>query len=208
MEGQGDTVSPLSEKDLAPDPLAQFGAWLKAAEAESGQRNPNAMTLCTVGADGWPQGRMVLLKGWGQDGLCFYTNLGSEKALALKAVPKAELVFHWDKMGRQVRVRGSVQAMTPAEAAVYFASRARESRLGAWASMQSLTIASREALEAVFQAVEKKFSGREVPLPSHWGGFRLEPDRFEFWQEGAHRFHDRFRYERRAQSWSLSRLQP
>lgn len=198
----------LEESDFGPDPLAEFGRWMEAARAGSGQRNSNAMTLCTVGPDGWPQGRVLLLKGWGEEGFAFYTNLRSEKAAALESCPKAELVFHWDALGRQVRVRGRVERMSPAEAAAYFATRPRESRLGAWASMQSLLIASREALEAAYREAERRFLGAEVPLPPHWGGYRLLPDRYEFWQEGAFRFHDRFRYTFDGGRWSFSRLNP
>jgi pyridoxamine 5'-phosphate oxidase len=198
----------LSEQDFGPEPLAEFGRWLQDAEARSGQPNPNAMTLCTVGADGWPQGRIVLLKGWDAQGLCFYSSRLSEKGRALAAHPQAELVFHWDKLGRQVRARGTVGLLSAAETQAYFATRPRGSRLAAWASDQSQPVASREAMQARFSGFEQRFEGQEVGPPEHWQGYRLQPLRLEFWQEGAFRFHDRFVYLKEAGAWRFSRLYP
>jgi pyridoxamine 5'-phosphate oxidase len=198
----------LSEKDFGPEPMAEFGRWFKDAEARAGQRHPNAMTLSTVGADGWPQGRIVLLKGWDEQGLVFYTNSRSEKGRALAAHPRAELVFHWDALGRQVRARGAVAPLTSAETLAYFLTRPRGSRLAAWASQQSEAVASREAMEQKLAEEEARFEGKEVEPPPHWWGFRLTPWRMEFWQEGTFRFHDRFVYQNLEGAWTFTRLQP
>jgi pyridoxamine 5'-phosphate oxidase len=199
----------LSEKDFGPDPLVEFGRWLEDAQNRSGQPNPNSMVLCTVGADGWPQGRPVLLKGWDARGLVFYTNSRSEKGRALAAHPRAEVVFHWDKLGRQLRARGEVQPLSPSETLRYFMTRPRASRLAAWASEQSAPVESREVMEARLAEQERRFAEREVELPPHWWGYRLSPWRWEFWQEGAFRFHDRFVYLRRDDGgWDFTRLYP
>jgi pyridoxamine 5'-phosphate oxidase len=199
----------LSEKDFGPDPAPELAKWVEDARLRSGQRNPNAMTLCTVGADGWPQGRVVLLKGHDARGLVFYTNSHSEKGKALAAHPRAELVFHWDAIGRQMRVRGAVSPLSPAETLAYFVTRARESRIAAWASQQSEPIASRAAMEAQLAEQEARFKEGEVAAPPHWWGYRLSPWRYEFWQEGAFRFHDRFVYTREDEGpWAFTRLQP
>jgi pyridoxamine 5'-phosphate oxidase len=198
----------LSEKDFGPDPLIEFSRWLDKAVKEAGQPNPNAMTLCTVGEDGWPQGRIVLLKGHDAAGFVFYTNSRSEKGQALAAHPRAELVFHWDKLGRQVRARGEVQPLSAAETLAYFVSRPRGSRLAAWASQQSQAVESREAMEARLAEQERRFTDKEVEPPPHWWGYRLRPWRVEFWQEGAFRFHDRFAYTRDGAAWKFTRLYP
>lgn len=198
----------LSEKDFGPEPMPEFGKWLMDAEQRAEQRHPNAMTLCTVGADGWPQGRIVLLKGWDAEGMVFYTNSRSEKGQALAAHPRGELVFHWDALGRQIRARGEVKPLTPAQTLAYFLTRPRGSRLAAWASQQSQTVGSREAMEAELAGQEARFEGKEVEPPPHWWGYRLTPWRMEFWQEGAFRFHDRFVYQNLEGAWSFSRLYP
>jgi pyridoxamine 5'-phosphate oxidase len=198
----------LSEKDFGAEPMPEFGKWLADAEQRAGQRHPNAMTLCTVGADGWPQGRIVLLKGWDAQGLVFYTNSRSEKGQALAAHAQGELVFHWDALGRQIRARGAVKPLSSAETLAYFLTRPRGSRLAAWASQQSEAVASREAMEQELAAVEARFDGKEVEPPPHWWGFRLTPWRMEFWQEGAFRFHDRFVYQNLEGTWKFNRLQP
>lgn len=198
----------LSEADFGPDPLPEFGRWLDDARERSSQPNPNAMTLCTVGEDGWPQGRVVLLKAWDERGLVFYTNSRSEKGRALAAHPRAEAVFHWDSLGRQLRVRGGTQPLSAAETLAYFVTRPRGSRLAAWASQQSEPVESREAMEARLAELEARFQGGEVEAPPHWWGYRLSPWRYEFWQEGAFRFHDRFAYVREGTGWTFSRLQP
>jgi pyridoxamine 5'-phosphate oxidase len=198
----------LTEKDFGPDPLPEFGRWFDDAQVRSGQRNPNAMTLCTVGADGWPQGRIVLLKSWGPEGFCFYTNSRSEKGQALAAHPRAELVFHWDKIGRQLRVKGLVEALSREQTQAYFSTRPLGSQLAAWASEQSQPVASREAMEERYAREEARFKGRSVEAPPHWWGYRLSPQRFEFWQEGEFRFHERFSYVKEGAAWRFSRLNP
>lgn len=198
----------LSERDFGPEPLAELDRWLEDARRRSGQPNFNAMTLCTLGEDGWPQGRVVLCKAWGPEGLVFYTNSRSEKGRALAAHPRAEAVFHWDALGRQVRLRGEVQPLPAAQTLAYFLTRPRASRLAAWASEQSRPVESREALEARLAEQEARFKGGEVEPPPHWWGYRLTPWRVEFWQEGPFRFHDRFVYERAGGAWRFTRLQP
>jgi pyridoxamine 5'-phosphate oxidase len=198
----------LSEKDFGPEPMVELGRWLEDAKARSQQPNPNAFALCTVGQDAWPQGRIVLLKGWDAGGLVFYTNSRSEKGRALAAHPRAEAVFHWDSLGRQLRVRGEVQPLSSAETLAYFMTRPRGSRLAAWASQQSEPVESRAAMEARLADQEARFKDGEVEPPPHWWGYRLAPWRVEFWQEGAFRFHDRFVYVREGGGWVFTRLQP
>jgi pyridoxamine 5'-phosphate oxidase len=198
----------LSKRDFGPDPFESFAAWFGAAEKSSGLPHPNAMALATLGEDGYPQARIVLLKGWDREGLRFYTNGESEKGRALAAHPKAELCFHWDVLGRQVRVRGGVRPSGDADSDAYFASRPRESQLAAWASEQSRPVADRAAMDARYAEMERRFEGQAVPRPPHWGGWLLSPVRFEFWQQGAHRFHDRFAYLKSGQGWDFSRLNP
>ena len=199
----------LTEKDFNPDPFAEFALWFKEGVDRSGKPNPNAMTLCTVGSDGWPQGRIVLLKGWDREGFRFFTNSHSEKGHALAAHPQAELVFHWDSLGRQLRIRGAVSRLSDADTEEYFSSRPRGSRLAAWASQQSEPVASREAMEAQLAEMEKRFEGQAVvPHPPHWWGYRVAPQRIEFWQEGPFRFHDRFVYTMADGQWSFTRLNP
>jgi pyridoxamine 5'-phosphate oxidase len=198
----------LDAEDLGPDPLAAFGRWIDEARERSGQANPNAMTLCTVGPDGWPQGRVVLLKGWDAQGLRFFTNSLSEKGRALAAHPQVEAVFHWDSLRRQLRVRGPVEVLDTAETLAYFHSRPRGSQLAAWASKQSEAVASREAMDARYAEVEARFKDRDVDLPPHWWGYRLSPRRLEFWQEGDFRFHDRIVYVKSDSGWVCERLYP
>ena len=194
--------------DLEKDPYAQFVNWYQHALDRSGLPNPNAMTLCTVTADGWPEGRPVLLKTHDAKGLVFYTNFHSAKGQALLANPKAELVFHWDTLGRQIRVQGTVEAVSNAEADAYFATRPRASQIGAWASDQGEKVASFEVMDQKLHDSEQKYSGIPVPRPLYWSGFRVLPMRYEFWQADSHRFHDRFRYFKTEQGWELSRIYP
>ncbi|HTB21386.1 MAG TPA: pyridoxamine 5'-phosphate oxidase [bacterium] len=194
--------------DLGADPIAAFGRWLDEAVRSSGRPNPTAMTLCTLGPDGWPQGRVVLLKSFDARGLRFFTNKHSEKGRALAAHPRAEAVFHWDSLGRQLRVRGDVEDLGSDEALAYFRSRPRGSQLAAWASDQSEAVASREAMDARLAAVEERFKGQDAGLPPNWGGYCLRPWRIEFWQEGAFRFHDRIVFEKSAGGWEARRLFP
>ena len=191
------------------DPLTLFGDWL--AEAEKSELNePNAMALATVGADGMPSQRMVLLKSYDVAGFVFYTNYESRKGEQLLAHPKAALLFHWKSLRRQVRIEGPVSQTTPAEADAYFATRARGSQIGAWASDQSRPLESRFALEKRVAEVTAKHVIGKVPRPPHWSGFRLKPLLIEFWQDGAFRLHDRLEYRRAApgEPWTTRTLYP
>lgn len=188
------------------EPFALFAAWLAAAE-QSELNDPNAMCLATVDAGGLPDARMVLLKGHGQDGFVFYTNLESAKGQELSANPKAALLFHWKSLRRQVRVRGTVQLVSDSEADAYFNSRHPQSRVGAWASAQSQPLDSREMLEGRAAEFADRF-GEDIPRPPNWSGFRLTPREVEFWRDGAHRLHDRFLFRRQGRGWSKTRLNP
>ena len=198
----------LTEEDLLGDPIAQFQSWFEdACRAEVFE--PNAMTLATVGADGQPSARVVLLKGVDRRGLAFFTNLTSRKSRELDANARAALVFWWGPLARQVRFEGTVERVADAEADAYFASRPRGSQIGAWASPQSAVIADRRALEDAARAHEERFGAGAVPRPEFWGGFRLLPLRAEFWQGRTDRLHDRLRYSRDASGgWRLERLAP
>ena len=190
------------------DSYRGLARWLAEAEdAEVGDRT--AMTLATAGADGRPDARIVLLKGAGPDGLTFFGDRRSTKGRQLAENPHAALCFWWSELERQVRVTGSVELISPEESAAYFAVRPRESQLSAWTSIQSAVVPGREALDAAWQENERRFADQPVPLPPHWGGFRLRPDHFEFWQGRPGRFHDRIAY-RRADSgaWIRERLSP
>ncbi|MDQ3955311.1 MAG: pyridoxamine 5'-phosphate oxidase [Actinomycetota bacterium] len=198
----------LSEADLHPDPFVQFGRWMNDA-LEAGIILPNAMTLATAAADAVPSARMVLLKGVDPRGFVFYTNYESRKGQELTANPNAALVFYWNALERQVVIAGGVVKVDRDEAEDYFRSRPLGSRLGAWASPQSTVIASREELEDRAAELQRTYADGEVPIPPDWGGFRLTPVRFEFWQSRPNRLHDRFRYGRAPQDvWKLERLAP
>lgn len=189
------------------DPHAIFEAWL--AEAVAGEPNdPNAVALATVGADGQPSLRMVLLKGHDARGFVFYTNGESRKARELEGAPVAGLLFHWKSLRRQVRVEGPVSPVSDAEADAYFASRARASRLGAWASDQSRPLDRRETFEQRYAAMEARFAGGDVPRPPHWGGYRVRPERIEFWQDRAFRLHERRLFTRAGDGWTEGLLYP
>ncbi len=200
----------LSEADLTDDPLELFGRWFVDA-AGAGVVEPNAMVLATVGADGWPQARTVLLKGYDDGGLRFFTNTSSDKATALTRSPRAALVFPWHPVERQVRVTGPAQPVPAGEVDDYFASRPRDSQLGAWASPQSRVVASRAELEGLLAEVRSRFpEGAAVPTPPGWGGYRVVPLSWEFWAGRAGRLHDRLRYRRPAPDapWVVERLAP
>jgi pyridoxamine 5'-phosphate oxidase len=204
--GQG-LAAGLPDAAADADPIALFQAWLRAAE-ESGLMLPEAMALATATPDGAPSVRMVLLKQADHDGFVFFTNYGSQKAAELDANPRAALCFHWPVLERQVRVSGSVARVSEEESAAYFATRNRRSRIGAWASRQSRVAANRDELEDRVRDLEQKFAGGDVPLPSFWGGYRLNPERIEFWQGRPDRLHDRLRFEREGDSWVAHRLYP
>ncbi len=192
----------------AADPFPLFHTWLEEAEA-SEPNDPNAMAVATVDSDGLPNLRMVLLTGHGPDGFVFYTNFEGTKGRELLAHRKAALLFHWNSRRRQVRIRGGVTEVTPAEADEYFQSRARGSRIGAWASAQSRPLASREELEQRVAELEARYPDF-VPRPAYWSGFQLTPVEIEFWQDGMYRLHDRivFRRPDAATPWTKTRLNP
>ena len=192
---------------MADDPFALFDRWY--AEAHDSEPNdPNAMALATVDAAGQPSVRMVLLKGHGPDGFVFYTNREGRKAADLAAVPKAALLFHWKSLRRQIRIEGPVALATDGESDAYFASRGRDSHLGAWASDQSRPLADRATFEARFAEVTERFAGGDVPRPPHWGGYRVTPQVIEFWQDRAHRLHERRVFTRSGDDWSEGLLFP
>lgn len=193
---------------MANDPFELFDTWF--AEARAGEPNdPEAMALATADAGGQPSVRMVLLKGHGPSGFIFYTNDGSDKGRQIAANPKAALLFHWKSLRRQVRVEGAVERVTAAEADVYFASRERDSRLGAWASDQSRPLDRRETFEARVAEAATRFEGGEVPRPPHWGGYRVVPVQIEFWEDRAARLHHRRRFVARSGGgWDEGLLYP
>lgn len=198
----------LDESVVSDSWLDQFRLWFDAAAADPAVLEPSAMQLATVGADGRPSVRTVLLKGLDGHGIVFYTNYESAKAVDLAANPAAAAVFVWLAHERQVRFEGDVAVMSADETAAYFDSRPRGSQIGAWASPQSRVIASRGELEARVLEIETRFEGEDVPVPPHWGGYRLTPLVVEFWQGRADRLHDRLRYRRSEDKWVLERLAP
>lgn len=191
------------------DPFEQFAEWFREAEAAV-PVDPNSMVLSTVGPDGRPSSRVVLLKGFDRDGFVFYGNLESRKFRELRTNPWAALNFHWKPLERQVRIEGRVAQVSDQEADAYFATRPRGSQIGAWASRQSEPLASRAVLEAAVREVEARHAGREIPRPPYWSGFRLDPDRIEFWKSGDFRLHDRevFRRASRDLPWTVEHLYP
>ena len=197
----------LTETDLGPDPIARVVAWLDSARA-AGVRFPEAAALATADADGRPAVRHVLIKAVDERGLAFYTNHESRKGLHLAENPNAALAFYWRELDRQVSVTGPARRVANAESLAYFRTRPREARLGAWASRQSRPVGSRQELDAGFAEVSERFPGEDVPLPPHWGGYRLEPETIEFWQGREHRLHDRFRFTRVRGAWRVERLWP
>lgn len=197
----------LDVADLDSDPMRQWQRWYDEAVA-AGVTEPNAMALSTLGTDGVPDVRFVLVRGVDERGLAFYTNLTSVKARQLDAHPSAAAAFGWLQLQRQVRVRGSVERVSDAESDDYFASRPRGSRIGAWASPQSRPIADRAELEALVRAADAAHPGENVPRPGHWGGYRIVPSELEFWQGRRSRLHDRLRYVRSDGAWTIERLAP
>jgi pyridoxamine 5'-phosphate oxidase len=198
----------LSEGDVDPDPLVEFGRWYRLAE-ESGVAQPDAMALATATSDGVPSARMVLLKGVDGGGFVFYTNHESRKARELAENPRAALILYWSPIRRQVRVTGRVDRVSAEESEAYFRTRPHGSRLAAWASRQSSAIEGRAVLEDEYRRLEGEYAGGDVPLPPFWGGYRVTPDVIEFWMGRENRLHDRLRYTRRPDgSWQIDRLAP
>jgi len=192
---------------MASDPFQLFDEWF--AEARASEINdPEAMALATAGGDGQPSVRMVLLKGHGPDGFSFYTNEQSSKGGQLSANPRAALLFHWKTLRRQVRIEGGIERVADADADAYFASRARDSQIGAWASDQSRPLDCRETFEQRFDQVKQQFEGQDVPRPPHWRGYRVIPERFEFWSDRPHRLHERRLFTQAEGSWSEGLLYP
>ena len=200
-------VRPLELDDLDPDPIEQFGRWIEEA-LEEGLLLPNTMTLATASADGRPSARMVLLKGFDRRGFVFYTNYESRKSRELSHNPNAALVFYWARLERQVRVEGRVERVSDDDSDAYFASRPLESRLGAWASLQSQRLESRRKLEERLAELEAEHATGDVPRPPHWGGWLVRPSLVELWQGRPNRLHDRFVYTRRGDGWDRERLYP
>jgi pyridoxamine 5'-phosphate oxidase len=204
-----DFAHPLKEQDVDPDPLAQFAVWFDDA-ASAGVRSPEAAAVATASADGAPSVRIVLVKQYDERGFVFYSNYESRKGHDLAANPRAALLFYWDVLGRQVRIEGPAERTTPEESALYVRSRPRESQLSALASPQSRTIESRGVLEQRVAELAVHHQGSELlPMPDAWGGYRIQPESFEFWQHRADRLHDRLRYSRRDDGrWRIERLAP
>ncbi|MGD0881352.1 MAG: pyridoxamine 5'-phosphate oxidase [Acidimicrobiales bacterium] len=196
----------LDERTVDRDPLMQFGRWYERAEGVVDA--PEAMAVATADAAGRPSARMVLLKSWGVDGFVFYTNFGGRKSLDLAANPEAALLFYWEPLGRQVRIEGPATRTTDAESDAYFASRGAASRIGAYASHQSRPIGSRRELDTAVDTWTARFGDGDIPRPPWWGGWRVVPRAYEFWQLGRDRLHDRVRYDAEGPGWAIQRLQP
>lgn len=190
------------------NPIELFSGWLAAAEACASIREPTAMTLATATPDGTPSTRIVLLKQHDERGFVFYTNMDSRKSRELKANPKASLCFYWMPLDRQVRIDGTITAVADAEADAYFATRERGKQIGAWASLQSETLASRETLQRRIAVLEAEYQGKPIPRPPHWSGWRLSPQHIEFWQQGEFRLHQRDLYTRASNGWDHALLYP
>ncbi len=201
------TAATLDTTDVLPDPIAQFGLWIKQAMA-SQVLDVEAMTLATASADGTPSARIVLLRGYDQRGFTFYTNYESQKGSDLAANACCALVFHWREIERQVRIQGDAQKVTAEESEAYFATRPRGSQLGAWVSRQSAVLKNREELEKEWNTLDSKYGGTAIDRPPFWGGYRVVPKCIEFWQGRRSRLHDRLQYSLTDAGWKLDRLAP
>ncbi|MBI2619490.1 MAG: pyridoxamine 5'-phosphate oxidase [Ignavibacteriales bacterium] len=197
----------LRKHHLHADPTEQLRQWLENARAR-GITDPSAMVLATCSPEGRPSARVVLLKSLDESGIVFYTNYESRKAKDLERNPTAALLFFWQSLGRQVRIEGTVTRTNPEETAEYFRTRPLLSQISAWVSRQSEVVSDRETLEREFERAQKRFEGKEVPPPAYWGGYRLRPSMFEFWQGRENRLHDRLRYRREGDHWIIDRLSP
>ena len=198
----------LDREDLADDPVEQFEGWFSYA-CETVPLDPNAVSISTVDAEGRPSSRTVLLKYFDDKGFVFFTNYDSKKARQIDANPNVALLFFWSDAARQVKIRGKAERIPTSETLKYFMSRPRGSQIGAWVSAQSSVVSSRSLLESKFQEMKQKFSNKEIPLPSFWGGYRVVPEIIEFWQGRRNRLHDRFQYTKQEDgSWSIERLAP
>jgi pyridoxamine 5'-phosphate oxidase len=204
--GKG-VVRGLTEKDAGGDPLILFERWFREAR-EAGLYLPESMALATSTADGSPSVRQVLLKAFDERGFVFYTNYDSRKGIEIAENPRGALAVHWPILQRQVRINGAIEKTSHEESWIYFSSRPRGSRIGAWASDQSSILKNREELEQRFRATKERFGAGDVPLPPFWGGYRVIPETFEFWQGRANRLHDRLRFRRKGGEWTIDRLYP
>lgn len=201
-------VFQLLEGDLDADPFRQFGRWYDAASG-AGLVHPDAFALATVSADGRPSARMLLLKGFDENGFVFFTNSESRKGEELRGNTNAAICFWWDKLERSVRIEGKVYGVSEGEADLYFATRPRGSQLGAWASQQSRVIESREYLDKLYHKIELDYADMDIPRPGYWNGYRLVPESMEFWQGRPNRLHDRLRYRKQRDGrWIIERLAP
>ncbi len=204
--GKG-VVRGLTDEEAGPDPFALFDRWYREAR-EAGLYLPESMALATATADGRPSVRQVLLKAFDERGFVFYTNYDSRKGEEIAENPRAALAVHWPILQRQVRINGGVEKTTEEESYAYFSSRPRGSQVGAWASDQSSVLGEREELERSFREAQERFTGGDIPLPPFWGGYRVIPETFEFWQGRANRLHDRLRFTRTDGEWTIDRLYP
>jgi len=198
---------PLRREQLERDPFAQWASWYTQAEKKV-KRAPNAIVLATATADGIPSSRFMLLKGVDERGFLLYTNLESRKSKEIEENPKASLTIFWESLARQVHIRGDVEKLPDDESSAYFDTRPRESQLGAWASRQDSVLVSRDILESGYEEAEERYRDKEIPKPPYWGGYRVVPHEFEFWQGAPHRLHDRFLYTLQDDEWLIQRLSP